>query len=40
MVKCKPGDREVPGSIPGQCSTSVCLFFCSFDFFVPFFFLR
>ena len=37
MVKCKTGDREVPGSIPGRCYSSVCLFFCSFYFFVLFF---
>ena len=31
VVKCKTGDREVPGSIPGRCNSSVCfLFFCSF----------
>ena len=35
MVKCKTADREVPGSIPGRCNSSVCLtlfflFFCSF----------
>ena len=32
MVKCKTGDREVPGSIPGRCNYFVCLFFCSFYF--------
>ena len=37
MVKCKTGDREVPGSIPGRCNSSVCLFFCSFYFSVTFF---
>ena len=30
MVKCKTGDREVPGSIPGSWNSSVRLFFCSF----------
>ena len=24
------GDGAVPGSIPGRCNSSVCLFFCSF----------
>ena len=38
MVKCKTGDREVPGSIPGRCNSFVCLFFCSFYFSVLFFF--
>ena len=28
MVKCKTGDREVPGSILGRCNSFVCLFFC------------
>ena len=38
MVKCKTGDREVPGSIPGRCNSFVCLFFCSFYFSVFFLF--
>ena len=33
VVKCKTGDREVPGSIPGRCNSFVYLFFCSFFFF-------
>ena len=33
VVKCKTGDREIPGSIPGRCNSSVRLFFCSFLFF-------
>ena len=32
MVKCKAGDREVPGSIPGRCSSSVCYFSVHFIF--------
>ena len=44
MVKCKHGDRDVPGSIPGRCNSFVCfcffvVFFCSFYFSVFFFFL-
>ena len=38
MVKCKTGDREVPGSIPGRCNSFVCLFFRSLYFSVLFFF--
>ena len=38
MVKCKTGDREVPGSIPGRCNSFVSLFFFSFYFSVFFFF--
>ena len=39
MVKCKTGDREVPGSIPGRCNSLVCFccFFCFFYFSVLFF---
>ena len=38
MVKCKTGDREVLCSIPGRCSSSVCLFFLFFLFFCSLFF--
>ena len=37
MVKCKTGDQEVSGSIPGRCNSFVCLFFFSFYFSVLFF---
>ena len=37
MVKCKTGDREVPGSIQGGWNSFVCLFFSSFCFSVLFF---
>ena len=41
MVKCKTGDAEVSGSIPGRCNSSLFiflffLFFCFF-FFLSFF---